>query len=973
MSSLGMSEFDEFFQALHNGDKPFAWQRRHLERLLTEGRYLDQVVAPTGTGKTALIDMHVFAVAAMAEGSEVVVPRRLALVAPRRALVDDQYEYALELARRLGPAYGDQPPVVQRVADALKSLRWPKSPPLEAIGEQCPLIVARLRGGLKPPKAWRDDPTACAILNCTPDMWGSRLLGRGYGSWPTAWPREMGLLGVDAVVVIDEAHLNRQLITTARSVASLLAKTTQPLLTPQHLQTTQRRRPGVPTLQVVETTATPSEKLEVVSGVRDADLKEDPVLAKRVSAPKELVLVRFSDWLKVTTKKGGDKDNYINLFVDQAIALREKCGPTVIVFVNTVAIATELASKLRKVDDPKFEVELVCGRLREHDLTKLKQRRPGLLSLKGNPEVDFVVATQSLEVGVDMDGSAGVSELAPADALVQRAGRINRLGARGKDPQTPRFAVIVPEDLSVFTSEDKQSSSGPYLMADLEAAYKWLLELERDKVGFAPKAFIGNPPPASLPKRKLFQRVELADTWWWARSSDDLDPDPDLDLWLSDDLEVDNDVAFVVRHDLPDDPEEAKEMLTCLPPQDHELFPTPISVARSVLEEVLRDESDDESDICLRVRDNKVCVLGKGDQGTLRPGDIIVVDDTTEMFREGVVVKDGKERMSDVLEDLEKPGRGGVLLRVDKQSWPEVAERLLQDCSEVLRDAGPENRQTRNKIADLLDAAARSDLIGQQNTGNRGRVGDADSTLIKARMAHHAAELLRKGRIKDCTITPRYGENGDLVRLMITDQRSAVSDDDARQTWTPSENPPTLTEHSAAAAKRGRYLADKIGLPTHIATIVEEAARHHDDGKVDSRFQKGRLGRLDSDDQPLAKGRKPPRGGKDTSGLPVGWRHEQLSVVYCYEELPPEMTADERDLVLRLVGTSHGSGRVAFPHTSAELGPPDHLAELAKRLFDEGEWDALVERTERTWGTWGCAYLEALVRAADGQVSGEGS
>ena len=41
-------------------------------------------------------------------------------------------------------------------------------------------------------------------------------------------------------------------------------------------------------------------------------------------------------------------------------------------------------------------------------------------------------------------------------------------------------------------------------------------------------------------------------------------------------------------------------------------------------------------------------------------------------------------------------------------------------------------------------------------------------------------------------------------------------------------------------------------------------------------------------------------------------------------------------------------------------------------LFDEGGWDELIEITQVRYGVWGCAYLEALLRAADCQVSGEG-
>ena len=83
------------------------------------------------------------------------------------------------------------------------------------------------------------------------------------------------------------------------------------------------------------------------------------------------------------------------------------------------------------------------------------------------------------------------------------------------------------------------------------------------------------------------------------------------------------------------------------------------------------------------------------------------------------------------------------------------------------------------------------------------------------------------------------------------------------------------------------------------------------------------------------------------------------------------MPTEYRDLVARLVGTSHGHGRAGFPHVAGGLAvAPDPLTTA---LFDEGGWDALVESTQLRWGVWGCAYLEALLRAADGQVSKEGS
>ncbi|MGH3565331.1 MAG: hypothetical protein ACRDRH_04735 [Pseudonocardia sp.] len=112
------------------------------------------------------------------------------------------------------------------------------------------------------------------------------------------------------------------------------------------------------------------------------------------------------------------------------------------------------------------------------------------------------------------------------------------------------------------------------------------------------------------------------------------------------------------------------------------------------------------------------------------------------------------------------------------------------------------------------------------------------------------------------------------------------------------------------------------------------------------------------------------------NGLPYRWRHEQRSVVDSWHAVHVAGAATDSRLVARLIGTSHGHGRSGFPHTAGELMPPEsptRVHDVAVELFDLGGWDDLIEATQRCYGVWGCAYLEAVLRAADGQVSGEGS
>ena len=118
---------------------------------------------------------------------------------------------------------------------------------------------------------------------------------------------------------------------------------------------------------------------------------------------------------------------------------------------------------------------------------------------------------------------------------------------------------------------------------------------------------------------------------------------------------------------------------------------------------------------------------------------------------------------------------------------------------------------------------------------------------------------------------------------------------------------------------------------------------------------------------------------RSRSALPKGWRHEQLSSLMVAAS--PEKVGEHRDLVLRIIGCSHGHGRFSFAHDAGFLLKEGYLPEgldyealkeQATRLFNVGYWDNLMEQTSRTYGPYATAYLEAVERAADAQISREG-
>src|SRR5207249_10392473 len=70
-----------------------------------------------------------------------------------------------------------------------------------------PIAISTLRGELADNEEWKTDPARPAIIVGTIDMIGSKLLFSGYGDSFRRRPQHAGLIGHDALIVHDEAHL----------------------------------------------------------------------------------------------------------------------------------------------------------------------------------------------------------------------------------------------------------------------------------------------------------------------------------------------------------------------------------------------------------------------------------------------------------------------------------------------------------------------------------------------------------------------------------------------------------------------------------------------------------------------------------------------------------------------------------------------------------------------------------------------
>lgn len=889
MTSWDQAEFEEFFTAVNGGCPPYRWQRTLAEQLVTTGRWPSAIAAPTGAGKSSVVDIHVYALAATA-GSEVCPPRRLCVAVNRRALVDSQVDRARRLAESLA---GAEKGIVATIAERLRALS----------NQSLALRVLTMRGELPSDRSWVDDPLTVSVIGATPDMWGSRLLFRGYGTAQFARPREAGLLAIDAVLVLDEAHLNRQLLQTARDAGEMIAAQADAL-------------GRISPLQIVATTATPDGRDEDVLHVDLASVPvEDVALRRALIAPKKLHLFATSD----APVKGGATERYAEVIADEALALERDLGQsavpsqTVLCVVNHVDTATRVAKRLAaRVGDEA--VECWVGRLRPIDLTELKIRRPGLFDLRGEGQVRFLVATQVVEVGIDMDCAGLVTELAPGAALTQRFGRVNRRGLRSSAPVT----VVVPD-------REIQYGRPPYGEAELGAARRWLDELG-EGANLSPAALADEPAPVASLGRTTLSDLTPGVIDLLAQTSNPLFAEPDLEFWLRDSLEQETEgVGFVVREGLPEDDNVTMALLEATEIDEQEIFPSSIAIAKRLTARVLAAE---ERGRVFRWQAGRLTQMTGAEE--LKPGDTVVVDDLHPLTRRRVVVADPD------------PGEPKQAI-----TWGAPGVEVVLPTS--AGHGGP----LQQWLSDLVGLSAR-EAQGAFDTSR----GDAKPKV-------------------EVVLPPEgiVGDDGRLPWLVLKPVELVAADDETRQLRSPGGRCAVpLDVHQRAVAVRAQDLAQRLGLDPNVVEAITTAGLHHDDGKIDAEFQAMLHGRGDDPDVPLAKSGELSaqtvhrrRGGRP-------WRHEQLSAAYIVARHPEH---EERYLMTRLAGTSHGRGRPFFPSGADSLLRGECAADVvaaARDLFETGAgWADVLTVTDRRYGVWGTAFLEAVLRAADCQVSAEGS
>ena len=199
-----------------------------------------------------------------------------------------------------------------------------------------------MRGGIYRDDSWVDSPAQPLIVVTTVDQLGSRMLFRGYGVSPGQRPIHAGLIGMDSIIILDEAHLAAPLLQTARAVSNYAQwMTGQGLPDP---------------VRIIEMSATPESAAQRVFELDQAD-RDNLVLKRRLQASKKAELVEVKE------------TEFVQQACRYAHQLAEAPHTTIVgVIVNRVADAREIFERLYASDE---QVILLTGRVRSSERDQL--------------------------------------------------------------------------------------------------------------------------------------------------------------------------------------------------------------------------------------------------------------------------------------------------------------------------------------------------------------------------------------------------------------------------------------------------------------------------------------------------------------------------------------------------------------------------------------------------------------------------
>ena len=914
-ANLSPERFAEFFHAVH-GDEPFPWQQRLAEQVIQE-RWPDVIDIPTGCGKSAAIDVAVYALAAKPE----VMPRRIAVVVDRRIIVDQLHSRAERIAKKIASR---ESPILTEIADALQKITGDEDP------SEKPLVVSRMRGGAPIDDSWAEEPHRPWIITSTVDQLGSRILHRGYGVSPRMRPIHAGLAGNDILIILDEVHLSAPFAQTLKAIERL-----------------HDGRDNLPNrFKVVQMSATIKDSELQVFQLASSDKDKSEELARRANAQKTISLTqapnrrglprRAATLVKAAAKKDGVK--------------------TVGVIANRVDTAIDIFKRLQS---DGVSARLITGRMRPMDRQPIADE----IAQLANPdqksedrEFTAIVSTQAIEVGADFSFDELITECAPADSLIQRIGRLDRRGTQAQNGRRPPTAHVISlkNELTPRATDPIYGDAIKETWLALDKIKKPTLEnlkeIAKSEKTLAPKL---DAPLLLRSHMEAFCQTN---------------PEPPAQPQISDFLHGINsggpaEVSIVWRR------HRSKEALTAVPPRAGETLTIPLSAAvkwlrgdrsPNIVADVTQRESADRPRQAPQSRANngqwtiwdasEKRIAESPSAEMITPGDLIIAAPELGGLSFHNWDPQATEEVKDLGDHAQEPPFSPKIRLAEGLEFADALIKALSGEMPSPKVAPEEDESSLEKVERWLEE--RRALI--------------DNDPLKKILA-----VLSPGNISVSTIEDCY-----LIQSRERFDVSLIDGSDETLSLTGTRRPVTLKAHMEQVGARAEKYALALGISERIATDLKLAGRFHDIGKADERFQLMLAGgdkiTRAARDELLAKSIT--SVARTSSGYPARMRHEAASVALLQSDANALKDAHDPDLVLHLVASHHGYAR-SLPQIVPDPNPQTVRYEQMRTNSDLASTPAAVETADRFWiltrryGAYGLAWLEAVIRLADHRQS----
>ena len=951
--------FHEVFETL-TAHVPFPWQKRLFCRLLKSD--IPAVCdIPTGLGKTSVIPIWLLALVSNNNR----LPRRLVYIVNRRTIVDQATELVESIRNKLRKAECEVGSSLYTLVVALRNMATMTKSDSEAIA------ISTLRGELADNKEWVFDPAKPAIIIGTVDMIGSKLLFSGYGDSRRVRPLHPSLLGCDTLVIHDEAHLTPAFGALLHSIQK------------EQRQLRKVETEHLPQMRVMELSATHRDSSSSILQLDDADFHHD-IIQQRFEAKKSLQLHSVE---KSDSDKKSESTICLEKIVELALSYRDKKA-RVVIYVQKPDDAAKIAGLLKKEigDNSATFVSVLTGEIRGHERDKLLERTAfqPFLGKKAIDQTVYLVSTSAGEVGIDLHADHMVGDLTTLDSTIQRLGRVNRFGTNESSVDivySSEWSTKIEKErqkaLDVankkYLDEKKKKEKKLQTAKSDKSKAKAQVELDRLNLSQMENEAINeledkSPYQAALWKTfqiiKSKQETEQAEIDvspkalqdWATQNPTAFSPTPEnmvltdilLDLWSMTSLE-----------DVPACPEPAPWLHGI---QD-DLPQTWIAWRNEIDFFDLYQQSPVDNKAVTRWFHRHPL----SSRETLRmPTSRCIKWDQKWIEAHGdktvVVLSSVGEAQRIILGELAKDYSGKLL------NYATLV--LPPDCGALSNDGFFDPKAT-NANLDIADQGlARFALKRMGTTFQYNSMENPSETIPpSSKETHYDWKSLRQ------TIRSMEQQLGmkAVTYIKLQEMEEWQDEDEAKECWlvllkspkdktTKLTGSPTIAKHCQAAVDLASSMADHLRLPPPLKEALQLAARFHDAGKQDIRWQ------IAAGYNPTVEGfvpkAKPSAGGLNWQQL-AGYRHELGSLIEA-EKQAEIMEHEERDLILHMIATHHGWAR---PHFEEKAFPPETSTATQGRVARETmlRYSSLQER----FGWWRLAWLESLLRRADGMASAE--